>query len=240
MRVRPSLFVALLIAGSMFGASLLAQHFTPRTMLASVRPNVNLERMVPTRFGQWHVDESQAVAVADLSANELSDRIYADVLSRTYVNKAGDRIMLAIAYGKDQSESLQVHTPEYCYPAQGYSIGEPTLAMFDLAGRQHSIVRLVAKGNGGARIEPVSYWVVMGDHVVTHGQKQRRNVRFFYGFKGYVPDGVFFRVSSLGGDVSRQYDIQQAFIKDMFSSVPEDVRDRLAGKYEFSTDWLFI
>ena len=116
--------------------------------------------------------------------------------------------MLAIAYGKDQSESSQVHTPEYCYPAQGFAVTPTINGSIEYVGGKHSVVQLIATGMGGTRVEPITYWIVIGDHIVTKGQKQRRNARFYYGFNGFIPDGIFFRVSSIGRDTDHQFQIQ--------------------------------
>ena len=50
-------------------------------------------------------------------------KIYTQTLARTYVNAAGERILLSVAYGDDQrGEATQAHRPEMCYTAQGLAI----------------------------------------------------------------------------------------------------------------------
>src|SRR6185436_4168836 len=57
---------------------------------------LDLERIFPASFGEWRLDpETEAVAPSpDVQANLA--RIYQQVVSRTYVNGAGDRMMLTV------------------------------------------------------------------------------------------------------------------------------------------------
>lgn len=224
---RGRLVTTLVLVVLMVCASALAYHFTPRAYLADAGPKLTWADALPTRFGDWAVDTSLAPVVADPSENELVDRIYSETLSRTYINKQGHRVMLTLAYGRDQSESMQVHTPEVCYPAQGFSVTPARHEVIDLGGKPQPVVRLEAKA--GNRFEPITYWVTMGEYVVNEGPRDRRDVRFKYGFQGFIPDGLLFRVSSIGADKVQEYELQRSFLKDLLASLPPTVRDRVAG-----------
>lgn len=217
----------LVIALSLCAASAAAYVLTPTKYLADLTAPVDLEKLVPERFGDWHVDETLPVVVADPSRMEFMDRIYNSNITRSYVNGQGERIMLAIAYGKDQSESMQVHTPEFCYPAQGFKVGVSRSGVLDLGYKKQPVVQLEASVQN--RFEPISYWVVMGHHVVNGGPGDRRNVRFLYGFKGLIPDGTFFRVSSISRDVAQAHALQERFVRDLFASVDSATKARLTG-----------
>ena len=43
--------------------------------------------------------------------------------------------MLSIAYGKNQSDALQLHKPEICYPAQGFTLLAKQNTPLDLLGK---------------------------------------------------------------------------------------------------------
>lgn len=47
--------------------------------------------------------------VVNPQTQELLDKLYSQILTRTYVNAKGYRIMLSLAYGSDQRGALQAH-----------------------------------------------------------------------------------------------------------------------------------
>ncbi|WP_375183984.1 exosortase-associated protein EpsI, B-type [Aquabacterium sp.] len=220
------------LATLMAGAAGAARHFTPRIYLADTRPPVKLDDMVPMQFGEWRPDPKQAPLVIDPSQLELANKLYQETLNRTYVDNAGHRMMLTIAYGRDQSEGVQLHTPEFCYPASGIPVGPPSRHSISLGFKEQPVVRLVGRRGGGV-IEPITYWVTMGDYVVNGGPKARRDTRFRYGFEGFIPDGALFRLSSFGTEPTSEYRAQEAFLKALFAQAPESVRQRLAGSKVF-------
>src|ERR1700730_5709367 len=102
----------------MCAAAGLAPAMKPTLKYADVVGGVNLENMIPRQFGDWAVDPNLVPLQVSPDVKAMLDRIYAQTLSRTYVNRAGQRIMLSIAYGTDQAgEATQVHRPEFCYVA---------------------------------------------------------------------------------------------------------------------------
>lgn len=222
---RPWIAGVLLVV--MIAAAAAAYQLKPTRYLADQGQAVVLETMVPKAFGDWIIDPSITPLVADPTQLELSDRIYSETLSRTYVNRQGHRMMLTIAYGRDQSESLQLHTPEYCYPATGFKVTPARHTNMSLGFKQQPVVRLEATLR--ERHEPITYWVTMGEYVVNGGARSRRDVRFIYGFRDLIPDGMLFRISSIGPDDSVEYALQEQFLRELFGQLPAGARDRLAG-----------
>ena len=106
----------------MLAASGLALALRPTHKIAAYGPAIDLETIIPRTFGDWRAEKENTVAMVDPQQQEMIDKIYTQTLSRTYVNPAGYRIMLAIAYGDDQRDAMQLHYPEVCYPAQGFSL----------------------------------------------------------------------------------------------------------------------
>ena len=116
--LKTTLGPALLMAGAVSAALLIK----PARMLADVRPKIALETSIPQAFANWKVDP-EVVALVPLSVKqEAISQIYSQTLSRTYVNTAGQRVMLAIAYGSNQTRQLRAHRQEVCYVAQGFQI----------------------------------------------------------------------------------------------------------------------
>ena len=162
---------------------------------------------------------------ADVTA--FIDKIYSQELNRTYINKKGERVMLAIAYGRDQSKDLQVHRPEICYATSGFNIGEMTKTYVDTTIGQIPVMRLVAQQ--GRRTEPITYWIRVGDSL-TRGWLEQKMASFSYGITGRIPDGLLFRVSTISNDEQDSYRIQQTFLQDMLQSMRSEDRYWLIGK----------
>ncbi|MEO7368289.1 MAG: exosortase C-terminal domain/associated protein EpsI, partial [Gemmatimonadaceae bacterium] len=103
----------------MFAATVDAVIARPTLRAADEEPPISLEQMIPKEFGDWREEPQRYQQVVNPQTQELLDKLYSQILSRTYVNSAGYRIMLSLAYGTNQRGSLQAHKPEVCYPAQG-------------------------------------------------------------------------------------------------------------------------
>jgi len=217
----------LLIGLAMLAAAGLAIAMTPTSKVADQGPNIDLETMIPKQFGEWKIDETVVPLLADPKQTALLNKIYNQTLSRTYVNAAGQRVMLSIAYGGDQSRAMQVHKPEVCYASQGFQIGQMTKALVDTANGQIPVMHLVAKQ--GTRNEPITYWIRTGD-TVTRGWFEQNLARLTYGLTGKVPDGLLVRVSNISNDEPEAYRIQQAFLSAMLQGVSKEDRVRLIGK----------
>ena len=221
----------LMIALAMLTTAGLAFALTPHERIGNQGPKVNLETMIPKQFGGWILDETIVPLLADPSQTKMINEIYNQTLSRTYVNPAGDRVMLSIAYGGNQSKELQVHKPEVCYVAQGFQIGKLNKSQIETPIGQIPVMNLVA--TQGARIEPITYWIRMGNSV-TRGWFEQNLARISYGLTGKVPDGMLVRVSSISSDEKTAYKIQQIFLTDMLQGIRKEDQAWLVGKQQDS------
>jgi EpsI family protein len=214
-----------IIGLSMVAAALLAIVLTPTRLTAATAPKIDLETMIPKQFGDWHqLQELDVIAVSpEVQAN--LNKIYQQTLARTYVNSKGEQIMLSLAYGGDQRDGMQVHKPEICYPAQGFQVTKLTNGTLDTGFSQIPVKRLLT--TQGARIEPITYWIIIGDTVAIDNFKWKLD-QLKYGLTGKIPDGMIFRVSSIG-NVESAYAIQEEFIRDLLKSLPAASRKHLIG-----------
>ena len=205
----------------------LAKLIMPTRLLASSRPAVLLEGTMPARFGEWTEEKSARAALVNPELDAALRQIYTQTLTRTYVNGAGYRIMLSLAYGANQSDALQFHYPEVCYPAQGFAVtsshsGTLVTSMGSIA------VKRLETNLAGQRFEPVTYWAIVGDVVVAGGiDKKLAEMRYRLG--GQIPDGLLFRVSSIDTDAARSFRQQSAFVDALVAALPPADRHRLAG-----------
>jgi len=187
---------------------------------------ITLEAVVPKRFGDWTELPDQAGQVVNPQTKELLDKLYSQILTRNYVNKQGYRIMLSMAYGDDQRGGLQAHRPEVCYPAQGFKLGKVEDGVLATAYGNIDVRRLST--TLGARNEPVTYWLTVGDQVIQNAL-DKRIAQIRLGLTGQIPDGLLFRISSIDADTASAYAMQQKFVADMMASVPPAARKQLSG-----------
>lgn len=217
---------SLLILALMISASALALVLRPTHKIADEGPKVDLNSMIPLQFGEWREDPQNFAAIINPQQKELIDKLYNQTLSRTYINAQGYRIMLSIAYGGDQSDAMQVHTPDICYPSQGFQMLGKTTATIDSSAGPLTVTRVDTQL--GARREPVTYWTTIGNQVV-HGGIHKKLVEMRYGLSGRIADGMLFRVSSIDPDIAKANTIQASFINQLLSAVTPAQRQRLAG-----------
>ncbi|WP_047393355.1 exosortase-associated protein EpsI, B-type [Chitinibacter sp. ZOR0017] len=215
----------LLVAVMMFTAGIAAHTLVPTESIA-VKRNLKLANALPEQFGDWKIDPNQPVIEVPAEMQATINKIYSDTISRTYINQAGQRVMIVIAYGKDQGDQNAVHRPEVCYPAQGFTVGQSRREQVRVGEKSLNVVKLLAKQD--QRHEPITYWITVGEYQVASGQ-QAKIAQLKYGLSGKVADGLLFRVSSLGADEMAEYKLQERFITELYAVLQEPVKSWLYG-----------
>lgn len=222
----PSRRRAVLAAALMGAAAVGAPLARPRQRLTDELGTLDLEAAFPQRFGDWQVDTRMPVQLVSPDLQAFIARIYSATLQRVYVDGRGQRIMLSVAYGGDQSDATRAHRPEVCYPAQGFEIVANDVARVDTAGGPLPVRQLAARATG--RLEPISYWVVVGTQRALSGTEQKL-AQLRYGLRGVVPDGLLVRVSSISVDARDGWRLQAGFIAQLERALPPAVHDRVMG-----------
>jgi EpsI family protein len=217
-----SLYLALI----MVILSITAFALRPTQKMSEQKQQFNLEAMIPQQFGDWKADQAPNSLLVDPTVSESVNRTYLQSLSRSFINSKGQRIMLAIAYGGDQNDMMQVHKPEICYTAQGFHIERSHDSQFSTDYGSFTVRKMLAIK--GSRLEPVTYWVTIGNKVAVN-PLQWRLERIRYGLTGVVPDGLLFRVSTIGDSVEDEYAVQQQFVAELMKAITPDARNRLLG-----------
>ncbi|MEZ0232246.1 MAG: exosortase-associated protein EpsI, B-type [Methylophilaceae bacterium] len=197
----------------------------PTRSIANEAPSVQLETLIPKQFADWRVDDLPMPIVSPELQAALN-KVYAQTLTRTYINTRGERVMLSIAYGRDQSDNLQVHLPEGCYQGQGFAVEQKVRGTFDTAYGSVPVVRLVARKS--LRVEPITYWITVGNEAVQDGWGMKK-AKLAFAFKGEVPDGMLVRVSTITQDVKSAYQLQEGFAEALLANVSSEQRLRLIG-----------
>jgi len=210
----------------MFAAVAAAFWLTPTKKLSNDVAFVDIATAVPTQFGRWSVDTSMIPIAPSPDQTEALTTTYDQIISYTYVNTDRQRVMLSIAYGSAQKQGLRAHRQEVCYRAQGFSIGKTSQVDFPVLGHSVQATQFVAQL--GNRVEPVTYWFTMGDHVV-RSFVERQVVQLQYALSGFIPDGYLFRISTLGPETAATRDLQRQFTEELVANMTPDLRRRLLG-----------
>ena len=229
--MKKSLITSIILGILMVSSGALTMALTPNVKIADQQEMVDLEVLIPAHFGDWQIDKTIIPLQVDVETQAQLDKIYNQTISRTYTNTLGERIMLSVAYGGDQSDNLAVHKPEVCYYAQGFEIMNIFADELLTNYGKLPIKRLLAvKGN---RNEPITYWVTVGNKAVLPGLDQKLQ-QLRYGLTGRVADGMLVRVSSIDNDKdkAKAYQLQSIFIQDLLTAVDVMKRIRLIGASE--------
>jgi EpsI family protein len=199
---------------------------TPNRRLAEELPPLDLEG-IPSQFGSWTIDRELAPVLPVPEVQEKLDKLYNKLLSRTYVDEQGRRIMFVIAYGADQADRMTLaHLPEGCYSSQGFNVLPSVATTVTVNNRPFNLVRL--RTRKGPRVEPVTYWTTVGDEVLVD-EVTRRMVRAKYSLRGIIPDGMLVRVSSIDTHEQEAFDLQASYVDALYNAVPAVTRTRLFG-----------
>lgn len=203
-----------------------AHAWRPTQHLADTRPKLDLVQLFPHSFAGWVEDTRGPVQLVSPDQQAVLNKIYNQTLSRTYVNAAGDRVMLSVAYGGDQSDGTRAHRPDVCYPAQGFQLRGDHADVVSVGTHQIRSRLLVAQL--GNRIEPITYWTVVGERIALSGTEQKL-AQLAYSMRGVIPDGMLVRVSTIDADAERAYAVQRQFIEQLATSVTGVNRARVFG-----------
>jgi EpsI family protein len=224
-RLRWSL-VCLAVA-CMWSSVLISEWVKPSKHWSDVMGHTHYGSLIPNRFGDWESLDHGARAVLNPVQEQRLMELYTETLARSYVHRPSGRVvMLSVAYGKDQSTDTQIHTPEACYPSQGFRVDRREDHDLPTA---HGVIPAVRvwTSMGSQRVEPLTYFIRVGDGMA-RGSRERNFARLRMAMHGYLIDGMLFRVSEVTA-APDAHDLQDRFIRDLLGHVNADDRRRLIG-----------
>jgi EpsI family protein len=224
--ISPQRRKAMLLGAGMGAAALLAALGKPAQYDETTTPRIDLDKLFPRDFGDWRVDAASEAFVRPAKQRGEASRIYEQVLERTFVGSRGDRIMLSAAFGRAQSAGLQMHRPEACYPGGGFKVEGVEAVQLVLAGQTVPATRLHAHMPG--RSEPITYWTLLGDVVVTDAAAFRLR-QLSFGLRRQLLDGLLVRVSSLDTQPARAYALHSQFADELVRAMRPAERVKLIG-----------
>lgn len=224
---RRRLFLAGGMCMAMGSAAVGSEILRPTKRLADHKVPIKLASQVPETFGEWRINRALVPVLPSPEVEASLDKLYSETLARSYVNDRDEHVLLSIAYGSDQgSEATAVHRPEFCYSAQGFQVKVLRDEPVDLGRAQLMVKRLL--GTQGRRYEPITYWITL-DETATLPGLGRKLAQIQYGLRGEIPDGMLFRISTIGLDEVRAFALQDRFTQELYVAMDEAIRPRYFG-----------
>lgn len=214
-----------LFAGALcVGGALAAQRFKPHKYV-SLLQSAKLEDLVPRQFGGWSSEEV-GDPLAINGPGTLSSKLYNQLVTRAYSDGKGPPILMLLAHGERQSDELQLHRPEICYPAFGYALLKNEALSVQLGGDVGLPARkLLARSPSNE--ESVIYWTRLGENFPVSFSEQR-TARFHDTLAGIIPDGILCRFSTADDTAAAWPRIEQ-FVQALLAATGPAGRRVLVG-----------
>ena len=224
----------LLLGGACVIAAVAGTALKPRHEVPLLK-GAKLADVVPAAFGDW-VSEDMSDPLAINGEGTLSAKLYNELVVRQYVNeKEQVAITMLLAYGGRQSDELQLHRPEICYPAFGYDVLRNEPISLPVGGSATVPARrLLAQQDD--RQESIIYWSRMGEALPQDGGQQRK-ARLEIAMEGIIPDGLLSRFSIVGDDPAQDWAAIGAFVAQLIAAVAPNRRNVLIGTERAKLIW---
>jgi EpsI family protein len=214
-----------LVFGGLLGAAGLASLFGRGALDFAASDPAPIEPLIPERVGSWSNVGSGGLV---LPSQVEKIRFYDQELERVYVSDDEPPMMLVMAYcARPQQGLLQLHDPRVCYPGAGFSITPGMSLAVNLDGPIAVEAQSFTATRPG-RTEQVIYWTRVGEDIKSPEDDQHLTIIRSV-VKGDVPDGLLFRVSSLGEGPGLMRQIQR-FAAELVKAVPQPGRELILGR----------
>lgn len=216
----------LLIGGACIAAAGTAYALIPRRRISLLGASTVAD-IIPRSFGAW-ASRDVTDLVAPKEEDSLASRIYSETVGRVYqASNGGSEIMMLLAHGNTQSDDLQLHRPEICYAAFGYSINynrEVLVSIGQGAG---------APGRGLVAMAPdhretILYWSRLGEYFPLNRSEQHLD-RTRTSMAGIISDGILARFSIANIDPREAFAAMQAFVPQLVKAIAPVHRAALIG-----------
>ena len=206
------------------GAALVTRHLKPHHYVSLLK-SAKLDDLIPRAFGAW-TSEDVGDPLALNGPGTLSSKLYNQRVTRAYMDGRGNQILMLLAHGERQSDELQLHRPEVCYPAFGYALlrNEPTQIRLG-EGVTLPARRLVAKSPNHE--ESVLYWSRLGEYFPIDSGEQRAD-RFKNAVAGLIPDGILCRFST-PDESAKSWAALELFVHDLVAATKPAGQQVLVG-----------
>lgn len=216
----------LFIGGACLAGAGVAYGLVPRRHV-SLLGHETMAAIVPRVFPGW-TSRDVTDLVAPKVEGSLASRLYGETVGRVYRNTTSDgEIMMLLAHGDTQSNDLQLHRPEICYPTFGFAISQNR--PFDVqVGGSAAIPARILLAKAPERQESIVYWSRLGEYFPLD-RKQQQLDRLQTAMSGVVADGLLARFSVAGLEPDEAARLILSFIPRLVLAVPAEKRAALVG-----------
>jgi EpsI family protein len=191
----------------------------PRRKVSLLPVGTKLNDILPRKFGGWDSRDVSDLYVPE-TPDSLEARLYGETVARLFTDRqSGMEIMMLMAHGDSQSNELQLHRPEVCFPAFGFSL--TSSAPVELQIRKDITLparRLLAESN--VQRQAVLYWTRLGEYFPVSVTEQRLN-RLTAAMHRYIPDGLLARFSMVETGSGAAFAEISRFIPELLSEIPK-------------------
>ena len=227
---RRRVLIGLLAAGTV-GASEL---YVPRRGARQLNDK-EFDSLIPSDIAEWRFSTGSGLILPP--QDQLTRTLYEQLMSRIYVSDSDKLpVMVAIAYSSVQEGRLQVHRPDVCYPAAGFTIVSNDVIKVDI-GQGLSIPARFLVADRGSRRECVLYWTRIGPTLAT-GWAQQRLTMATANLQGYIVDGLLGRVSVISTDIPAAREELIAFLRELLVHAKPFGQSLLIGKRFDGARWV--
>ncbi len=214
----------LLVGGAALIAAGVAYARMPRQPLMSIGKG-QLDKIVPLHIGEWTYESASGLVLPP--PDQMARLLYDQQVTRAYSAPNALPVMLLMAYGSSQGGLLQIHRPEICYPASGFTLTESRVTSIPLDGN-HAVASRSFTGRSDTRTEQVLYWTRIGDMLATSWASQRVAV-VRNNLAGLIPDGLLVRISTVSDDAEQSQYTLKRFARTMLATMAPATRRLLIG-----------
>jgi EpsI family protein len=216
----------IILGGAALATAGVAWARTPRISTAMIDPK-KIEAIVPLKVGGWSYETKSGLVLPP--PDQLAAQLYDQVVTRVYGSDTDLPVMLLIAYGSSQDGMLQVHRPEVCYPASGYTLSETRDIAIPLPPGKASIPARAFTAVGQQRTEQLIYWTRVGTRFPRSWTEQRLAV-VKDNLRGMIPDGVLVRISTVSDNVPDSRALLERFAAQLVETAPALGKALLIGR----------
>lgn len=185
-----------------------------------------LDALMPKAFGAWKAEDTGSL-IAPAREGSLEDKLYNQVVSRAFSRADGAQVMLLIAYGNAQTDLLQLHRPEVCYPFFGFTVVESHEQTIPVTP-QVSIPGRALTASNFNRTEQILYWTRVGEYLPQNGNQQLL-ARLKSQIQGWIVDGVLVRISTVTPEAEDGLNANLDFARELVKTLDPRVLRPLLG-----------